>query len=540
MKKLNYLKGLRVILATLFFIPILLYFVDFAGLMPDRVHLLLHMQLMPAVLGGMIGLIVFQLILALLVGRIYCSVICPAGVLQDIINRIYCIGKKKKNGIRRFSYHKPFNYFRYVLLGITVLLTVFGLTGLCLLLDPYSNFGRIASNIFRPVVMSVNNVLADLLMKADNYSLYHVTISTVTTAGLISALIASIVFIVMVALRGRLFCNTLCPVGALLSLVSRYSFFRISFDKETCTHCGNCEHTCKAEAINSKDLTIDASRCVDCFNCVSSCAKGGLQFRFQPVSFKKDKTVSYETASLPMEKTEVNTRRTFLSTGVAVAATLPVVSAIAEEVKKCKGDGSCGNCSGGGKGQQHGKKWAPLTPPGSVSLERFKDKCTGCHLCVTRCPSQVLRPTGLEYGFDYMLKPRLAYISSYCNYECTVCADVCPTGAIQTLTKEEKMTTQVGIATFFINRCIVKTEGNDCGACSEHCPTQAVHMVPYEGTLTIPQVEPDLCIGCGGCESICPVRPMRAIIIKPNEIHQFVEKPKEEEIKEVEVENFGF
>ena len=104
------------------------------------------------------------------------------------------------------------------------------------------------------------------------------------------------------------------------------------------------------------------------------------------------------------------------------------------------------------------KKWPPLTPPGSISLERFKDKCTGCQICVVRCPSQVLRPTGLEYGLDYMLKPRLAYISSYCNYECTVCSDVCPTGAIKPLTIEEKTTTQVGIATFFKGRCVVNTE----------------------------------------------------------------------------------
>lgn len=536
MKKINYLKGLRVLLAILFFVPILLYFVDFAGVLPDSLHLLLHAQLMPAILGGMIGLIIFQVLLALIFGRIYCSVICPAGVLQDIINRLFCIGKKKKKGIRRFAYHKPLNWLRYPLLAITAILAVFGFSGLCLLLDPYSNFGRIASNLFRPVVMWGNNLLADGLMKVDNYSLYHVTISTVTTAGIVAASTVLLLFIIMVVLRGRLFCNTLCPVGALLSVVSRYSFFRISFDKEACTHCGNCEHTCKAEAINSKDLTVDTSRCVDCFNCVSSCAKGGLQYRFQPFASKKEAAADVPVNAMNTVQTETNSRRTFLATGATLAASLPIVSAIAEGVKECDGEGGCRK----GKGHKHGKKWPPLTPPGSLSLERFKDKCTGCHLCVTRCPSQVLRPAGLEYGFDYMLKPRLAYVSSYCNYECTVCAEVCPTGAIKPLTKEEKITTQVGIATFFINRCIVKTEGNDCGACSEHCPTQAVHMVPYEGTLTIPKIEPDLCIGCGGCESICPVRPMRAIIIKPNVVHKFVEKPKVEEVKEVEVDEFGF
>lgn len=537
MKRPNYLKGLRVFLAVLLFIPILLYFVDFAGKLPEGTSKLLHLQLLPAVLGGMFGVVAVLLLLTLLFGRLYCSVICPAGILQDIINRLFCIGKKKKKGKRRFKFHQPMNGLRYVLLGLTVIMAALGFSGLCLLLDPYSNFGRIAANLFRPAVMWGNNIGADMLMKMDNYSLFHVTISTVSTAALVSAIVALVVFVVMVVLRGRLFCNTLCPVGALLSLVSRYSFFRISFDKEACNHCGNCERSCKAEAINAKEMTIDTSRCVDCFNCVSSCSKGGLQYRFKP-EFRKEKnlvpvTETDGSTAIPCQARERDSRRTFLATGVTVAATLPIVSAIAEGV------GQAGN-GGKGHGKKNRKKWPPITPPGSLNLERFKDKCTGCHICVVKCPSQVLRPAGLEYGFDYLLKPRLAYISSYCNYECTVCADVCPAHAIMPISVEEKKSLQVGIATFFINRCIVKTEGTDCGACSEHCPTQAVHMVPYEGTLTIPQVNPDLCVGCGGCESICPVRPMRAIIVKANTVHQHIVLPEEEEVKNVEVDDFGF
>ncbi len=263
MKKRNYLKGLRVLLAILFFVPILLFFVDFSGILPNNIHRLLHLQLMPAILGGMVGIVVFQFLLALVFGRIYCSTICPAGVFQDIINRLFCIGKKKKKGSRRFIYHKPMNRLRYVLLAITALTAIFGFSGLCLLLDPYSNFGRIMASLFRPVVMWGNNIFADLLMKIDNYSLFHVTISTVTVSGLIAAIVALLVFIVMTIFHGRLFCNTICPVGTLLSLFSRYSFFHITFDKETCTHCGNCEHTCKAEAIDSKNLTVDTSRCID-------------------------------------------------------------------------------------------------------------------------------------------------------------------------------------------------------------------------------------------------------------------------------------
>lgn len=517
-KQINHLKRLRVLLAILFFVPILLFFVDFDSKLPNDLHTLLHLQVVPAVLGISLGVLVFQLLLALVFGRIYCSTICPAGVLQDVINRLFCIGKKKKKGSMRFAYHKPLNWFRYVLLGVVTLLAVFGIIDLLVWLDPYSNFGRIATNLFRPAVVWGNNLLADLLMSMDNYTLHHVTLKTLMASGVIAGALVLVTFIVMVVFRGRFFCNTLCPVGALLSLVSRYSLLRISFDESVCNSCGNCERTCKAEAIDSKSMTVDVSRCVDCFNCTSSCTKGGLQYRFNPPSPLASRL-----------SPDAKSRRTFLATGVTVATTLPIVSAVAQNRHR-HGSGSC-----------QGKASAPVTPPGSVSLKRFKDTCTGCHICVVKCPSQVLRPAGLEYGLEYMLRPHVSYKSSYCNYECTICADVCPNHAIKPLTVEEKKITQVGIATFMINRCIVHTEGTDCGACSEHCPTQAVHMIPYgEGTLTIPQVEPELCIGCGGCESICPVNPHRAIVVIPNEIHKIATLPPEEEVKEFDIDDFGF
>ncbi len=516
-------------LAILFFVPVLFFFVDFRAIMPVSGHTLLHIQIVPAILGGMLGLILLQFLLVFAFGRIYCSVICPAGVFQDIINRLFCIGKKKKKGSRRFGYHKPMNYLRYILLGLIVALVVFGSMELLLALDPYSNFGRIAANLFRPAVVWINNILADLLAKADNYTLFHVSLTTVTMAGLISGVIALLVFVVMVITRGRLFCNTLCPVGALLSLVSRYSLFRISIDKKKCISCGLCEQSCKAEAINVKDLSVDHSRCIDCFNCVSSCKKDSIHYGFVPVFQKgikdtKEEVVISDNMSSEMPFVSSNSRRQFLATGATIAATLPVVSAVARSAS------------------DQTEKVAPVTPPGSISLERFKDKCTGCHLCVVHCPSQVLYPAGLQFGLSYALKPHMAYIDSYCNYECTVCADVCPNKAIALASVDDKMTTQVGIAEFFLDRCIVETENTDCGACSEHCPTQAVHMELYKegSTLTVPVVEPDLCVGCGGCESICPVRPERAIIIKSNLVHQRVEKPAEEEVLDIDIDDFGF
>lgn len=522
-KKVNSLKGLRVMLAILFFIPVLLYFTDFRNQLPAAIARSLHLQIIPALLAGMVGVWVIQFVLALLFGRIYCSTICPAGILQDIINRLFRIGKKKKKAKFRFTYHKPNNLLRYGLMTLTFGGAIAGLSELCLVLDPYSNFGRIASSIFRPAAVWGNNLLAGLLARFDNYTLYHVSLTTVTTASLIAAGAALAVFITMVATRGRLFCNTLCPTGALLSLVSRFSFFRISIDKDKCNACGLCAKSCKAEAIDTETFTVDNSRCVDCFNCLSACHRDSIRFAFKPFYgdlFKEVHCLTLERDSRPLER---DSRREFLATGATIAASLPVLSALAQKT--------------GGDEQP-----LPLTPPGSQSLQRFKAKCTACHICVVQCPSHVLRPAGLQFGWRYLLKPHMAYTDSYCNYECTVCADVCPNHAIGLHGVEEKITTQVGIAEFSINRCIVETEHTDCGACSEHCPTQAVHMVPYRdgSTLTVPRVEPELCIGCGGCESICPVRPRRAIIVKANPVHQHVEKPAEEEVLDVKVDDFGF
>jgi len=220
------------------------------------------------------------------------------------------------------------------------------------------------------------------------------------------------------------------------------------------------------------------------------------------------------------------TRRSFIVTSMALAATLPVIPAWAKTEKEIDPT-----------------KLTPITPPGSQSLKHFQKHCTACHLCVTHCPQQILKPAGFNFGFEYAFKPHMIfYEMAYCNYECTACTEVCPTGAIHKLTKEEKKVTQVGIAQFEKDRCIVATENTSCGACSEHCPTQAVRMEPYlDGNLTLPHVHEELCIGCGGCESICPARPVKAINVLANGVHQKAQKPPEDkantEKKDVD---FGF
>lgn len=512
--KRNRYKILRVIFAAIFFIPILLYFLDFKGKLPVQFRYLLDIQLVPAILSGIIGLIILLLLLTLFFGRIYCSVICPAGILQDIFIRVSGRGKKQKSKKKRwFHYRKPFNILRYVLLALAGLLFFFGSSHILLLLDPYSNFGRVASNIFRPVVIGINNVIADGLMKMDNYSVIHVAINNVTTMAVISAVVIFIVFLIMTFLHGRLFCNTLCPVGGLLSLFSKYSFFRITFNEEMCNSCGSCEMTCKSECIDSKSKQVDTSRCVDCFNCISSCKKGSIGYR---LNFSLNKKGEQE-----VPQPVLTSRRTFFVTGATLVSTVPVLS-------------FAKNMATGETAQQ------PVLPPGSFNKKRFEEKCTACHLCVTKCPNQIIKPAGLQFGINHVLKPHLVYEKGYCNYECNICSEVCPNGALEKLTTEEKITTQLGIAHFEKNICVVETAGTDCGACSEHCPTQAVKMVPYKDSLRIPHVTPDICIGCGGCEYICPVRPQRAIHVIANIEHMKAKKPKYEKVEDVDVTDFGF
>ena len=156
---------------------------------------------------------------------------------------------------------------------------------------------------------------------------------------------------------------------------------------------------------------------------------------------------------------------------------------------------------------------------------------------------QILKPAGFNFGWGYAFKPHLVYYEmAFCNYECTVCSEICPNGAIERIDVPEKKITQIGIAQFERSRCVVITDGTSCGACSEHCPVQAVRMEPYRDGLTLPHVYDELCIGCGGCESICPVRPVKAINILANDVHRTAQLPPEEDVKPVDTEelDFGF
>lgn len=183
---------------------------------------------------------------------------------------------------------------------------------------------------------------------------------------------------------------------------------------------------------------------------------------------------------------------------------------------------------------------API-PPGAGSLLAFRNSCTACQLCVSQCPSEVLRPAFLENGITGFMQPVLKYgIHHFCDYECRKCIEICPTKALGTLSLAEKKLTRIGLVQLVIDQCIVIKDNKPCGACAEHCPTGALKMVPHKPGITKPEVvNKEACIGCGGCESICPVRKL-AVYVKRLEVHERAAKPKIKKQERMKAEDFGF
>ena len=496
------LRKIRIILASVFFIGVTLLFLDFTGAAHAWLGWMAKVQFLPAVLALNFGVVAVLLVLTLLFGRVYCSVICPLGVMQDIISWIH--GKTKKKNRFRFSYSPAINWLRYGVLALFIIALIAGLHSLVALVAPYSAYGRIASNLLAPVYQLGNNFLAWIAERAGSYAFYSTEVWIRSGATFAVAAATFAVVAVLAWKHGRTWCNTICPVGSVLGLFSRFSVFAPVIDTEKCRNCGLCGKQCKSSCINMKEHEIDYSRCVACMDCIETCKEGAIHY-----ACRYGKKGSPSPAQGNVDKS----KRAFLVSS-AIATT-----AVAAKAQEMKVDGGLAEIERATKPERQTR----LVPAGSLSLKNFADHCTACQLCVSVCPNQVLRPST---SLMTLMQPEMSYERGYCRPECTKCSDVCPAGAIRPISVEEKSSTQIGHAVVCLDNCVVNTDEVSCGNCARHCPAGAISMVRKNPddpkSLRIPVVNEERCIGCGACENLCPARPFTAIHVEGHEVHKTI------------------
>ncbi|MBO4891731.1 MAG: 4Fe-4S binding protein [Prevotella sp.] len=482
------LRKIRTILAAVFIVLITLLFLDFTGTLHHWLSWLAKIQFLPAVMALNVVVVVALLLLTIIFGRIYCSVICPLGVFQDILARFH----RKKN---KYSYSKEVRWLRYPVLVLFIIAVVAGIGSLFQLLAPYSAYGRIATMIFQPVWKAGNNVLAFLAERSDSYAFYTVDVWMKSLPVFIIAVVTLVVLFILAWRGGRTYCNTICPVGTILSFFARFSFLKIHFDTDKCKNCSMCSKNCKAACIDYKTHTVDYSRCVVCGNCIESCKFGALRY-----SLRASKASPVDTS-----------KRSFLLASAMVAG-----AAMAQKKEKLM-DGGLAEL----EDKVAPQRQTPLTPPGSLSHWHFARHCTGCQLCVSECPNEVLRPSS---DLMHLMLPEMSYERGYCRPECTRCSEVCPAGAFHLIDKAEKSSIQIGHAVWIKKNCVPITDEVECGNCARHCPTGAIEMVQLdendEASPMIPAINEAACIGCGACEYVCPSRPFSAIYVEGHEVHK--------------------
>ena len=509
------LRKIRIALAALFLVGITLLL---AGIGREWWGWTAKLQLLPATLRliggatlGNIAAVLGILLLTFACGRIYCSVICPLGVFQDLVIWVRkAVGslqerahkarvrKRAAKGVKplprlkpvrkRFKFNKERRWVRYPVAVLVAAAVIFDIQLIVALIGPYSAYGRMVRSV-------TGGGPAPLLIAAG----------------------ATFILIVLCAwIWGRAWCNTVCPVGTVLGCVSRFQLFGVRVDDAKCIKCGACSRACKSSCIEEGTLRIDYSRCVDCFDCIGSCKQGAISFgrtmpaipagakRSGEISGKQENSrqASRDSAQAPND----SGRRNFLATGA-----LLVGAGIAAQAQNMKLDGGLAEVVPKTPRERNPR----LVPPGSGGPGNFYSKCTACQLCVQNCPNGVLRPST---DLEHFLQPQMGYEKGYCRPECTACSEVCPAGAIRKVDRDAKTLIRIGTAVVNPFICLAASGEETCGNCARHCPTGAIVMT-QTGETTRPVVSEEQCIGCGRCEYLCPVRPESAISVKGLQTH---------------------
>lgn len=464
--KTSILRIVRIAVAALVFCAFVLLLLNPGEIFDRPLGWLPKLQFWPAALAVNVGSLVLILVLTMIFGRVYCSMLCPLGILQDIIYRIRISGAKKN---RFKQYYKPAIRSRKAVLGLFMVIFILGHASVACLIEPYSIFGRM-----------VNSITAKSLMLAS------VSLVTLAIIGL------------MVWKSGRLWCNSICPVGTILGIFSRNALVKPTIEDDKCVSCGLCAKGCRANCIDADTHKIDGSRCVMCFDCLDNCSSGAINLKYKLPLPQKKQAADVDSS-----------RRAFVTAGVLAAGSIAM--------KAQEGHGALNPL----KPRQAPQRTTPVVPAGASSLANFSKHCVACQLCVDACPNHILSP---DTSLSRLMQPKMDFEKGWCRPECNACSRVCPAGAIVTVSAEEKTAISIGHAVYNPDLCVVKTDGVDCGNCARHCPAGAISMVKSNELdgRRIPAVNPERCIGCGRCEYVCPSRPVSAIYVEGNLAHRSI------------------
>ncbi|MBO4978012.1 MAG: 4Fe-4S binding protein [Muribaculaceae bacterium] len=491
------LKPLRTVSALVSIVALTLVFVDITGTSAAHLGWLAHWQLIPALLAVNVVVLVVLAVATLLFGRLYCSVICPLGIFQDVVSWLRRrTAPRRRRAAGLFRYRKAATGLRYSLLALMTVLLAAGLSGLIAtsfagLLDPYSAYGRIAGQLMVPAWRPAFDAAAALAAENGTFITSGIAPAAAFSWPVAAVAGASLLVVVVMAwMWGRRYCTDICPVGTLLGVLSRWSLFRPVIDTDRCNGCGRCGRTCKAQCIDTRHHEIDMSRCVVCMDCIGNCTQNAITYRLRKKSKVPKEPENHKDHKTPTTPSDPG-RRSFL-VGTAIAGAALAVSAADKTT-----DGGLSPLLA----KQPRRGLRRPVPPGAPSLAWLTARCTACQLCVSACPQGIIKPDTSAASF---MQPRLIFTGGYCLPGCTRCSEVCPTGALKPLTADVKAMTSIGTAIVDADACLM-AQGVDCGNCARRCPAGAITIITGPDGRRRPVVDESRCIGCGSCEYHCPV-----------------------------------